>query len=164
MPSSRILLAADAAVTLIQDGWSAMGGSDSVERVYAPPIPLSGDELPLLAGRHVYVFPFPYSAEQLDRADQWRRYSLRVLVVERCTDAGDPPRAWVDSRVLFVEKFVFNPLANQSLKLLDNMTPDPDFVASLDEVADRETLIQHKTFWSYATFGFVEPTDLTGEP
>lgn len=162
MADARIIQAADAAVALILAGWTGRGADDGAERVYAPPIHLSGDEAPPLAGRRVYVFPGPYSAEQLDRADQWRRYTLRVLAVERYPDAGDPPTGWVDTRVNFVEAKVFNALANQSLKLTGQMTPDPEFTATIDELCDREILIQHKTFWSYMTFGFVEPTDLTG--
>jgi len=164
MADARIIQAADAAVALILAGWTGRGADDGAERVYAPTINLSGDDAPRLAGRHVYVFPGPYSAEQLDRADQWRRHSLRALVVERYADAGDPTRAWVDERVNFVEQRVFNPLANQSLKLVGQMTPDPEFVATIDELCDRAILQEHKTFWSYATFGFVEPTDLTGDP
>jgi hypothetical protein len=151
-------------VTLILAGWTGRGADDDAERVYAPPISLSGDELPLLAGRHVYVFPFPYSAEILTREAQWRRYSLRVLAVERYPGAGDPPRLWLDERLYWFEQVVFNPLADQSLKLMTEFSPDLDAVATVDEVYARDTLIEHKTFWSYATFPFAEPTDLAGAP
>lgn len=164
MADARIIQAADAAVALILAGWTGRGADDGAERVYAPRVHLSGDEAPALAGRHVYVFPFPYSAEQLDRGSQWRRYSLRVLIVEQYKSAGDPPTSWIDERVYFVEQKVFNPLANESLKLIESMSADLDAVSTLDEVCDRETLIQHKTFWSYATFPFAEPTDLAGVP
>lgn len=162
--SARVLDACDAAVALIAAAWSPPAPS-AVTRVYAPPVNLTEDADPPLAGRQVFVFPGPYDAAQLDRAGQWRTYTLRVLVVERYTaGAGPVPAAWLDERVRFAQDAVFNRLADQSLKLVGQMTPDPETPAAVDVLYDPDVLLQHKTFWSVMTFTFVEPTDLTGAP
>lgn len=164
--TARVLDAADAAVALVLAGWSDKGEADGVTRVYAPPVNLTEDSDSPIAGRQVFVFPGPYDAAQLDRADQWRRYTLRVLVVERYTaGAGGPPTAWVDERVGFVQTVVFDPLADQSLVLVGEMTPDPeadDAHAAVDTLYDVDVLLNHKTFWSVMTFVFREPTSLAG--
>jgi len=162
--AARILQAADAAAALILASWSDKGKHDCVERIYAPPVSLTEDSQPVLRGRKVFVFPGPYAASLLDRADQWRTYTLRTLTVERYTDdSGPPPREWIDARTEFVEQNVFNVLANQSVELIDQMTPAMDERPTIDVLYDIDTLLKFKTFWSQATFYFAEDTDLAGE-
>lgn len=164
--SARVLDACDAAVTLVASLWTDKGKADAVTRVYAPPVNLTDDSDGALAGRQVFFFPGPYAAGQLARDSQWRKYTVRALVVERYTAAaGGPPTAWVDDRVDFVEATIFNPLADQSKFLVDQMTADPEADpdhATIDVLYDVDVLLNHKTFWSVATFRFAEPTDLAG--
>ena len=166
MSQARILDLADAAVTLIGRAWATAdpprAPPSAVQRVYAPPIPLTGDAQDPLAGRQVYVFPGPYDASQVTRDEQFRRFTLQVLTVERFTGDGDPPNTWVDDRVTFVEQGVFNLLANRELKLVGEATPDPDEPSTIDLLYDRPELIQQKTFWSVCTFHFIEGADNTG--
>lgn len=164
--AARILEACDAAAALIEAGWPDRGDADGAARVYAPPVGLTADAETRLTGRRVFVFPGPYTAEQLDRESQWRRYTVRVLAVEQyagdlADDAG-PPREWVDERVTWFADTVFDPLANQSLVLVGEMIPAPDEQAVIDVLYDADFLLQHKAFWSVATFVFAEPTDLAG--
>jgi hypothetical protein len=87
----------------------------------------------------------------------------RCLAVERYTDGpGLPPDAWMDERVRWFEQQVFNVLANQSLVLTGELTPDETEAATIDVLYDADVYRQHKTFWTVATFHFVESSDLTG--
>jgi hypothetical protein len=160
--AARVLDLADAAVAKVLEGWAA-AGPDGAARAYAPPVNLTDDAKPVHRGRRLYVFPGPYSAEQMDRADQWRRFTVRALAVERYTDGpGLPPDAWMDERVRWFEQQVFNVLANQSLVLTGELTPDETEAATIDVLYDADVYRQHKTFWTVATFHFVESSDLTG--
>jgi hypothetical protein len=103
---ARVIDAADAAVALIKAAWADRVAPSDVRRAYLNQrINLTGEDAgELLRGRQVYVFPFPPVSAADDPGDLWRTYLLRVLVVERYADAGDPPDDWVDERVAFVEQ------------------------------------------------------------
>ena len=60
------------------------------------------DPLARLDGRQVVFFPSEYDWEGADRAEDAYTHHVACLVVERYTDAGDPPRDWVSQRVDFV--------------------------------------------------------------
>ena len=171
--SARIIAACDAAAALILAGWEASdsppGGLDGVERDWIPEIGLTEDAETPHRGRRLYVIPAEdaYSADLITRDDQERKYKFRVLMVEQyAPEEGDalmPSRAWTDERVNFFEQRVFNVLANQSTVLLDEMVPALEETASVQMILDRDVLLQHKTFWAWAEFPYMEDTDLNGE-
>jgi hypothetical protein len=166
--NARVLDGCDAVVALIQTAWtnstSPPGANDGVRRDYAPPINLSQDTAAPLTGRQVIVFPGPYQWPQIDRETQWRRYSIRVLVVEKYdpTLPAPPPTAWIDTRVAFVEQIVVNTLADPTNPLTGNMVVDPDDPGGIDLLYSPDDLIELQTFWSVATFHYREETTLQG--
>lgn len=169
MSLARVLDLCNAVVTAIQTAWNPTG-PDAVSRVYAPDVGLSPDETDtLISGRQVYVFPAAYGSPGLaTRSELWRRHTIAVLVVERYTAAaGAPTTAWIDDRVAFVEQQIFNLLRDPTLELAGSVVtqafPIPDEEAGrVDPVYDLETLIEHRTFWSQATFEFQELTTTAG--
>lgn len=164
MANARVIDAADAAVALIAAAWNPVAPS-GVRRAYPNQrIDLTAESAAeLLQGRQVYVFPgSPVTSRPMTRGDLWRTYVLRVLVVERFADAGDPPADWIDERTAFVEQVVFDVLSNPDLKLVGQLTPDPEQDASIDEVVAADLLRDLKVFWSYASVPYVEPTDHSG--
>lgn len=165
MSAARLIAAMDAAAALIRAGWLAVA-PDGVTRAYTPPINLTPDAAPQLAGRQVFVFGTWSVREQLTREAQLREYRIRPLLVEQYADGpDDPPTAWVDERVRFFEQQVFDPLADPGLKLIDGMTPDWETnPATVDEWCSLDVLLHHKTVWAYATITFVEETTNAGVP
>jgi len=106
-------------------------------------------------GRQVYAVPLDYSqVEFASRAQDLNAYPVGVLVVNRYTDAGAIPDAWIDDQVEWVEKIIWNPL--------QNMRRDPllgslwSHNAKVDLVYRVDYLQQNKLFWSEVTFEFHE--------
>lgn len=172
MADARILAVCDAAAALILANWTDRAAADGCARSWIPEINLTEDvdESELLNGRQVYVIPAPdaYSADLITRNDQQRNYKFRVLVVERYIpeseeDPKTPPNSWVDERVTWFQNTIFNPLANQTeCVLLDEVVPALEENASVQVIVDRDVLLQHKAFWAWAEFPFVEDTDTRG--
>lgn len=168
---ARILSVCDAAKALILSAWGDdITAADGVTRTWIPEINLTEDATPVHCGRQLYVIPAPdaYSADLITRNDQQRNYKFRVLMVERYVPADDespktPPDSWIDERVTFYQNTVFNPLANQSTVLLDEVVPALDETATVQVLVNQDVLLQHKTFWAWAEFPYVEDTDLNGE-
>jgi hypothetical protein len=168
--TARILAACDAAAALILAGWDDRGADDAVTRDWIPEINLTEDAEPVHVGRRLYVIPAPdaYTADLITRNDQQRNYKFRVLMVERYLPADEnaattPSRDWIDERVNFFEQRVFNVLANQGTVLLDELVPAIEETATVQVILDRDVLLQHRTFWAWAEFPYVEDTDINGE-
>jgi hypothetical protein len=168
--TARILAACDAAAALILAGWDDRGADDTVTRDWIPEINLTEDAEPVHVGRRLYVIPAPdaYTADLITRNDQQRNYKFRVLMVERYLPADEnaattPSRDWIDERVNFFEQRVFNVLANQGTVLLDELVPAIEETATVQVILDRDVLLQHRTFWAWAEFPYVEDTDINGE-
>lgn len=163
--AARIIEFCDAVKAAIDTAWpvvSRANPEDAVTREYAPDVGLSVDQADtLIAGRQVYVFPTEYSApEMLDRDAQIGKLSCSVLCVERYTaTAGSPPKSWLDDRIEFVQDKIFRVLNNPLALLADTLRPDPETPGVVEIVYDLETLIQHRAFWSLATFTYQEPQE-----
>ena len=102
MASTPTLTLCDDLVTALLGAWTDMGASDGVTRCYFKRIGDSDRPETKLAGRQVYVFPTDYDNGPATRGEDEFIHSVSVLVVERYADAGDPPTAWIDTRVDFV--------------------------------------------------------------
>lgn len=159
----NILAVCDAVAQLIEGVWSPTA-PDAVTREYIPDIPLTDDvaEDERHTGRRVYVFPAGYEEPDfLSRAELAGKHAIAVLVVERYTGAGKPPKAWVDARVNWTGETIFRTLRDPDLSLLADMVGhDPETPASWDSVYDHAVLLNHKTYWSVVTVTFQEGVEL----
>lgn len=170
LADDRLLSLCDAAVTFLDTRWTDKGANDGVERDWNPTINLGEEYSPPHKGRRLYVMPDevdPVTVTLSDRNDHERKYRFFVLMVERYIasdgDADSPSTAWVDDRVKWFTRCVFNPLANHSTVLLDELSPDPEEAAKIGVLGKRDYLAVHKTFWAWAEFAYAEGTDLNGE-
>lgn len=105
MPDARIITVCDALVSAIDTAWTGKGTGDAVFRVYLAPVTV--EELNSLVGRQVYVFPGAYSKELETRRENRYTLTIGILTIERYTEAGPPPTAWLDDRTAFVEQTVY---------------------------------------------------------
>jgi hypothetical protein len=102
----------------IADDWaekiSAYAGSEAtVSREYDTPA--DERELKSIEGRLVWVFPDTYTWTPVTRGKDDGDVVLQIVVAERFTELaekGRPPKAWLDERVLWVEK-LWRKLADQ---------------------------------------------------
>ena len=97
--AARVNEVADAVVAAVLVLWPDGGTApNAVERTYLTPIDLN-----TLTGRKVWVTPADFGDENASRGENLGKYTLAVIVAERHTDPGPPSRAWLDTRVAFVE-------------------------------------------------------------
>lgn len=143
--SARTTEARDALVALIA-GWWAPTAPDAVLAPWRFELKARSH-----AGRRVYVLPADYARENVTRAQEQGDYGYAVLVAERYATAGDPPDAWVDERVAWVES-LYGLLSASDLRLLadpgepySGLWPDRVEVAT---VLDYPALTQGKLFLS----------------
>lgn len=108
--AARINTICDAVADAIEAWWAsatpAMGAADSVVRDYQPDIgpdqPQEENSRPV--GRRVYVFPDASTHHgAATRGEDDDEHAVVVAVEEWYPEAGKPPRAWMDARVLFTE-------------------------------------------------------------
>lgn len=97
--SARIRDLRDALVELVDAKWTGAGENDEVIAPYQYDIYAKN-----LTGRKVLVIPEAYSGFPANRAEDSTDYGFQLWVVERYTEAGDPPASWVDARVDFTEE------------------------------------------------------------
>lgn len=105
--ADRLLEVADIAVTAIAAAAAPLVAPDVVERQYG----VEADRT-TLTGRRCYVFPVgDGEAERQSRTEVEWSYRLAVVVVEKYADAaGLPPKAWMDTRLLWARQKVFDTL------------------------------------------------------
>lgn len=156
--AARINAVCDAVVTAVTAAWNAsltppavVATPDEVSRVYLTPV-----DLRTLTGRKVWVSPAGFTDENASRGEGLGVYSVALIVAERYTSAGQPTRAWLDTRVEFVE-LIFdllkdykpkrNPLTAGSLKLWTEQ-------AAVGEVYSFEYLSSQHAFWAELEFEF----------
>jgi len=143
-----VLEVADAVVDKINTAWAPVG-NDSVSREYLTPI-----EVENIIGRKVYVFAADYSDEWETRSENLSSYTIALIVAERCQDAGQPSKTWLDERVKFVNEKVWDVLSDvRTGRLLDN-TVWPQTAEVL--VYDVPLLNEKKLFWSEIEISYRE--------
>lgn len=147
------LILCDNLVNALDAAWAGRGDSDTIERDYFPRYGDGKDgTVELLQGRKVVIYPTPtegpgsYSRRWENRSEDRYTHRVTVLVIERYTGQGLPPRSWIDDRVDFCWTYIFRgfdyrqpPSWNRYLKTAD-----------LDgEIADQVKLVtQGKLFYA----------------
>ena len=102
MASTPTITLCDGLVTALLAAWTE-GLNDGVTRCYFKRIGDIDRPETRLVGRQVFIFPTDYDNGPVTRREDEFIHNVSVLVVERYTDAaGDPPTAWIDTRVDFV--------------------------------------------------------------
>lgn len=101
MPVTPTLVLCDDLVAALVAAWNPVA-PDGAEREYFKRVGDPGNAEAKLTGRQAYVFPTRYAFEPQQQGEDGITHEVSVLVVERYTDAGDPPKEWTDERVDFV--------------------------------------------------------------
>jgi hypothetical protein len=106
-PTTPTLLLCDALVAVLAADWDGSGNPPAApsgpERAYFKRIgDADSGEDERLVGRRVIIYPTGYSNDPASRGEDDYAHRVSVQVFERYTDAGDPPREWIDERVDFV--------------------------------------------------------------
>lgn len=149
--AANILEICDHLVDVVTAEWTGIGVQDSVERVYLTPLKLHTQE-----GRHVFIFPRDYENSPATRGEDSWTHQIGIVVAEKYDDPGEPPIAWMDERVLFVQEYVFNPL---------DFARSPQIVAgglglitqtSTVSVYNSERMESDHMFWSEIALTFTE--------
>ena len=157
MSVSRLLQVADAVADRIRAASADPVDAADVGRAYLFRVP-DPDAGLKSTPRRVLVIPQKYAqAKALTRGTDANDYTVNVLVVEGYPGAGDPPDAWLDSRLELVERLVYGQLSNARGDYL--MLPGGAAVSQAGgvEVAyDLVILEQHGVFWSESEFTFRE--------
>lgn len=114
-------------------------------------------------GRKVYVFRSARVDETADRGEDQHDYVLVIWVLERFTDAGDPPEEWIDARVSWVES-LFEFLGDARAERLLAAEGEPESglwnqAADLTTVYDVEDLTELKAFSAVITVTYREQTE-----
>lgn len=119
----------------VTDGWPERDGGNY------PPQP-----------RWVYVSAPAYAdAGPVNRDEDATFYTLDVLTVERCDDAGPVPVAWRRERTAWVKEKVVDVLTDPAAPLAGTAVPDSYEVAQAWEF-----IAEHKVFWCVVTVTFLE--------
>lgn len=151
MPTeARLKEVRDAAVAKILAAWTDRGASDAVTGVYRIDL-----DAATVTGRKVFVFPVSVAGRQVDRTEDENDYALGVWVVERYEPQGDPPDAWLDARLAWVE-WLWKTLGNPRGARLLADPGDPNSglwpaVAEITAAYDHDELAEGKLFASVLT-------------
>lgn len=104
---SRVLDLVDALVGSVAAAW-APAAPDAVSRQYLAAVTAS--DLNDQAGRKVFFFPGPYTAEAAERGGTLWGYRVGAIVTRRYTGADKPTsaalKAWLDGEVSFVQQYL----------------------------------------------------------
>lgn len=146
---SIILDVADAIATDIQTRITADSIPDTtVSRQYDITYDLGS-----FTGRKVDVFPVAYDELQAEtREEEQYTFNLSIVVLERYRDKGLVTKEWLDERVDFTERYLFEAYKR-------NESDNPYFVTvdsikywiterKITSVYDYDMLKQHRVFWS----------------
>ena len=150
--ASRLNTIADAAVLVIQAAITAAASdTTTVERTYLPEV-LDPDYATAITTRKVYASGSGYAqVGVVSRAEDLNEYTLRLLIVSRYCDAGDPTRAWVDAQIDWVETYIYDALGDARGFRVSEAWPE---TAEVPVAWDAELLAEHKLFWSEVTIAF----------
>lgn len=135
--ASRLIQVCDAAAARLRLLWSPAPPA-AVARAYLPNL-AEGPKGRWPEGRQVYVFPVGLAqVERLARAGpgaDLRGYTVAFVVAEKYDQAGQPPDAWVDERVEWLERVIFGDLADPEQEpILDALWPHTaEIVKAYDE-------------------------------
>lgn len=121
----------------------------SVERVWGMDF-----EADRAAGLRVHVVPVGYSQpETATRAEVTWEYTVGVVVTDRYSEAGQPPKEWVDERVRWVLKNVWERVGDaRHFDAVAGAWPESGEVSAFDP----EFLRELKLFWSEVTVAIRE--------
>ena len=151
LPTAEILTVCDAVAGAIQAAAAVYGEAVTVERVYLGPVTLKN-----VSGCKVFVFPGKYANSPVNRAEDGWEYAVTVVICQRYEPQGEPPTAWLDTRVNFVQTCV-NDALDFSRDPLTFATTRELWTASAEVVVyDDARLDEEKLFWSQVAFGFTE--------
>ena len=103
MPDAKIIGVCDGIVSALSTAWVPVAPS-TVERDYIAPVSI--EDLDTFLGRKVTVFPGPQDDDGENRGEDRLGMTIGVLAVERYTDAGDPPKSWMDERLYWMENTI----------------------------------------------------------
>jgi hypothetical protein len=136
----------------IEAGLNAPGDA-TVSREYIGPVSVDS-----ITGRKVFVMPLSYLNNPADRGEDEWVYGVQVTVIEKYTDRGDPTKAWIDERVLFVQQKVSDRCDFVRTMLVFGTNNERRLLTYANEVAvyDEALLVQNKLFKSDVTFEFRE--------
>ena len=150
--ASRLNTIADAAVVLIAAAIAGnVGDTTTVERTYLPDV-LDPDYAAAMTTRKVYLSGMGYSqAEALSRGQDLNEYVLRILVVNRYTDAGQPSKSWTDTQIDWVETYIYDLLSDARGFTVSSAYPE---TGEVPVAWEPELLSEHKLFWSESVFSF----------
>lgn len=140
----------DAIVTLIDDSFSAAGVIGTISREYDVEYDLGTVE-----GLKVNVFPASYvvdAANPATRIEDFLDIQSAIVILERFTQPGNPPKSWIDERVQWVESLIFSPLVTMECPLLLNSYWRT--AVNVSTVWDMTFLREHKVFWSEVEITF----------
>lgn len=101
MPTTPTLTLCDELVAHLEASWGPVAPSGA-ERCYFKRLGDGDDATTKLEGRRVLVMPTGYDNGPETRGEDGYLHRILALIVERYTDAGDPPTEWIDERVDFV--------------------------------------------------------------
>lgn len=150
MPEARVVDVAEAVAAAIAAGPFTDPPIEpaSVERVWG--FDLEGDRT---TGLRVYVFALAYSQpETATRSEDLKEHKVGVVVAERYTGQGEPPKAWVDARARWVEVNVWDRVGDvRGFEAAGNW-PDTGDVS----VFDPQLLRELKVFYSEVELAFRE--------
>ena len=144
--AARLLEVNDGAAAAILAAWTTIGVSDSVTRDY-----VSEEIMASMTGRKVLVSPpidddEPAKSERYNRGEVLNSYKVRVEIYEKYTTAGRPTKAWLDTRVQFVDTVY---------TAMDLITPGALLIGALwceamekTYIADVEAVDKHKMFFA----------------
>ena len=154
-------LSCDELADLVVEALKALrpgGDTTTVEAYYLQRL-LDPDYVATITGRKLFVVPLGKSqAETASRGDDTWQSDIRVIVVERYTDAaGDVPKAWTKLRTKWVEDNVLHVLGDARNEDFPQVLRDLDVYPESAEVAeffDDDLLRRMKLFFSAVDFGF----------
>lgn len=137
-----VLTLADALVTEIAAAFAGASVTADVTREYEIQY-----DLGKFTGLKVHVFPTAYlTPESATRAEDYVDAECVVVTAERYTANGKPTKAWLDTRVGYVDQYIFDLVRQIEQPLVGGSFWNRR--ADVACVFDLKMLRQHKVFWS----------------
>jgi hypothetical protein len=146
---ARVIEFCDAVVAAILASWVPVS-PNAVSSEYEPDF-----DIATITGRKVYVFPAGYGqAGTVTRGEDENEYRVSVIIMERYTDEGAVPKAWLNARVLWVQNSLYVPLTDaRAASILGESWPETGDVTT---VYDLDVLRDYKVFLSEIEIAYRE--------